>query len=182
MSNNPKKKSIKDRLGGAKLPVRRVSVCFRGDLYSEVQQLDEQLRELEAVTEDGRLSGNVEARRLAERIEAARAEMKENTEEFLLQALPRSKWQELKAAHPPRKDEHRDLIAGGMNIETFAAALLPLSVISPPLDDEDWQMLADNLSDRQYEDLVDAAWSVNQGQVSIPFSQAASKIRTSVSE
>jgi hypothetical protein len=123
--------------------------------------------------------------------------MKENTYPFVLRSLGRSRWRKLMDQHPPRQEQEgvvseavatADAISG-INRDTFFEPMLRASIVDPVLSNEQWQKLVHGveadpdkgieeepakLTDRQYEDLVNAAWDLNQGKVSVPFSLAAS--------
>lgn len=189
MSNSIKTKSLKDKMKAAKLPQRHVAVCFRGDLHAEIQRLDAELRAVNAnANGDSRLTGNTEAQRIKAQIEAGQAEMRDYTEDFIFRALPargtpeRPTWNELRAKHPQRKDEPRDE-AHNVNIDTFSDALIRICVVQPEMDDETWDELLPTLSDRQYDEIVSAAFAANLDRVSVPFSPAVSvMMQTSASE
>jgi hypothetical protein len=124
---------------------------------------------------------------IARQIEEVRQEMEEHSIIFRLRALPRPKWKEFIAEHPPRKNEDgsvddRDRFIG-VNVETLFPSLIRISTVEPELDDEDWELLLDEaLTDRQFDTLADAAWGLNRKEINIPFSRAASKILASDSE
>lgn len=197
MSTKSGKKSFKDKLQEAELSQRTVPVCLRGDLWAKIEVLDTELREiLTAADDDDRLVGNVPANALAAKIEALQAEMKENTEDFVFEAMHHQGFTDLQAAHPPRKDDVRDERVG-YNRDAFAVALLKASVISPELDADDWILLLGRepdpntpgdkgvkgkISKRQFDELTSAAWNANTGEVSAPLSQAALRVRNSGSE
>lgn len=165
---------------GAKLREGTVSVCLAGDLVGEWDALAEQLRQ---AGDDNSLAGSSSTIRA--QMDELRARMLDATVEFKLTALPRRRFRELKAAHPPRKDEQgntntRDYL--GVNYDTFMDALLRAAIVEPKLDEETLTLLLDErLTDRQYEDLTDVAWNLNRVTVSVPFSQAASPNQTSTS-
>lgn len=181
MSNKIRTKSFKDKLKTARLPQRSVEVCLRGDLFAEIEELDLELARLVKDEGDERLVGNPRAKELADRIEALRAEMAEETETFTLRAIPGGQLTALQAEFPPRKDDAADARAG-YNRDDFMEALLKRSVISPEISEEDWPTLLEVMSQWQYNELVGCAWIVNTGTVSVPFSQAASKVLKSDSE
>lgn len=177
-----KKSTYKERLAKAKLPRRTVRVCLRGDLHATIEDLANELQAIQDTSkDDNRFIGDPEAVRISAEIEQLRAEMRDSVEKYILQALPKDKWNDLRALHPPRDTDPRDKPAG-VNVDTFAAALLPLSIVEPEMDEEDWENTQAMLTDRQYGELVDAAWDANQGAVSVPFSPAASRIQKSASE
>lgn len=163
-----------DIIRSAKLPEATVPVCVRGDLAAEVERLDKQLTDLNSNT-DGRLVGNAQARELAERIEALRAEMADSTVALRLRAMPHREWAKLAAAHKPREGEDVDQ-ALGINMETFPAALIRASIVDPELDHDTWDTLADTLTFEQWDTLTTAAWNLNRREVSVPFSATASRI------
>jgi hypothetical protein len=184
------KAEIKALVAGARLPERVVSIPMRGDLAAECERLEEQLRDLEL--EQGgpgaSLSGNPRAREVAEQIEALRAQMKDSMLEFRLRALPKRRggkqptWNQLKDANPPRENHPVDK-ENGCNTDEFGEQLLRLSIVEPELDDEDWNNLLDGLSDGTFLVLVGYCFGVNQSDVDVPFSFAASQIlRNSDSE
>lgn len=194
-TRKPPKGTFKDRRAAAKMPQRTVDICLRGDLRSQIEALDSDLVDLMKEQPD-RLVGNVAARQLADEIEALRCQMSDETDLFLLRALPRGRpvapgtelpegpktWNELKSLHPPRKDNNTDAIRG-VNIDTFSAALVKICTVSPELDDEDWVDLIDNLlTPNQYESLVGTAWALHDEAVDVPLSRAALRIRNSDSE
>lgn len=164
-------------LAKARLPERSVSLCVRGDLVAQLQDLQRQLVDAERDQETaGSLDGG-QAVVLAGQIEALRDEMAEHMLDLTVRALPRRKWDALVAQHPAQEgnDAHRTL---GMNPDTFFDALLRISVL-PALDDDDWAQLEETLSTGQWQELNNTAWLVNQRDVSVPFSQRASRILAS---
>lgn len=175
MSNRKKtKRDPLEIIRQARLPESVVPVCVRGDLAAEVEELNRRLAELKERPTD-RLVGNPEARRIAEQIEALRAEMAEATVKFRLRALPHREYAKLEAQHPPRKDDDRDTTVG-FNLETFPEPLIRACLVEPQLDDDAWQHLIDSLTFHQWDALFTAALMLNRREVSIPFSLAASRI------
>lgn len=178
------KAEVKALLAGAKRAERTVPIPMRGDLAAECEELERRLLDLEMAQSGpgASLSGSPEAREVAERIEALRAEMKDSIVHFRLRALParRSKgglptWQQLKDAHPPREGNDKDK-ENGVNGDDFAEELLRLSIVDPQLDDEMWTDLLEALSDGTYTVLIGNCFGVNQGDVDVPFSSAALRI------
>lgn len=155
---------------GAQLPRRTVPLCLRGDLVSEVDELEEQLsREKPA----DRLTGNAEGRRIATRIEELRAEMQSSTVNFRLQALPRRGFQKFAAEHAPREGNAEDK-ALGINTETYFVDLVRACLVEPELDDEQFETFIDRLAIASWRKLTEAATDLNLEAPTIPFSQAAS--------
>ncbi len=179
--------SIKDKIKSARLPERTVPVCLDGALVAEIQAADRELKRLTEQPTADSLEGGGELRAVAERVEQLRQQMTESTVEFRLRAMPRRQWKAFIAQHAPRKDEESGEIHPrdrniGVNTATIYPALVRASVISPELDDEDWlALLGDEdtdgaLTDRQFDELANAAWLLNRDTVDVPFSLAASRI------
>lgn len=173
-------KDIKSLIRGAKLPERTVPICLRADLVAEIEAAERDLTEAQRAPRDSLAAGS-RVRELAERIEALRERMQEHTISFRLRALPRPRWRELIAEHPPRKGEdgsvdERDKYIG-VDTSTFYEAMIRACVVEPELDDDDWRiLLEDSLTDRQFDELATAAWALNRHEVDIPFSLAASRV------
>lgn len=160
------------------LPEKSVPVCLAGDLVAEHEALSRQLHTAQDTDSLASPAGAVRAqmRELAERMAAA-------TVEFRFRALPRRRFRELVAAHPPRRDDNGQLLTRdylGVNYEEFFDALIRQSLVAPELDADTLTLLLDEkLTDRQFEDLTDACWNLNRSKVDVPFSPAASPSPTS---
>lgn len=181
--------SFKAKLAKAKLPERTVDLCLNGDLVAAHEQAERELEQAEKKPTDS-LAGNG-ASKIIERIEALEAEMAEATQTFVLRALPhrrsarddRPTHNELKKAHPPRRENGEIIEADagyGYNVETFNEALIKLCVIDPDLDESDWDELLSVISEGQYSMLVVACLLLNRNDISVPFSQAASKAKRAI--
>jgi hypothetical protein len=102
--------------------------------------------------------------------------MRDSTVPFTFRAMPRPKWRHLLAAHPPREGNDRDAEMG-YNPDSFYPAIIRACVIDPEITAEEWsELLDEKLSDNQFAQLSAAAFVVNEGDVSIPFSSAASTV------
>lgn len=173
-------KQLDNLLNSARLPESTVTVCLRGDLQAEWERLNAKLAELRAAP-GRKLTDNSEASAIAARIREIEGEMKEATLELTLRALPRRDWIRLLRDHPPRKGDEGDK-ALGLNAETFFDALVPRSIISPELNEDQVSRLMDALSSAQYDKLLETAWSLNRRDVSVPFSPLASLTAGSTDE
>lgn len=180
--------TFKEKLKAARLPERSEPLCLRGDLVADFEAAERDLKRTQESTTDSLEDG---IGPIVDRIEALRAEMLEHTEDFRLRALPKPAFRALIAAHPPRRVQAEDgseaeLEAGdaglGLNRETFFEALIRASVVSPELDEDDWTALFEVLTDRQFGDLSDTAWFLNRGEISVPFSRAASLAKRNSAE
>lgn len=164
------KKSTKELLKAAKLPERSVSICLRGDLVADIEELDRRLKQaIEDRKTNGRLGTKTDAEGLAEQVEAKRAEMREYTVSFRLRALKSAAWRELTAKY--RKGE------GGIDLMALMGEALPASVIEPDdLDAEDWETLNENTAPAELGKLIDAVWELNMQGVDVPKSRYASAL------
>jgi hypothetical protein len=166
-------------LDEAKPAETSVQVCLRGDLLADFTRLEEQLAELDRPGNEtaASLAGDGRAR-LAEEIEAVRQQMLAASREFKLRALPRRRWTALVAEHAPREGNEVDA-ARGVNISTFLAAIIRECTYDPALTAAQWDRLLDDVfNDAQFDELANAAWTVNRRTVDVPFSRAASRIRS----
>ena len=64
-----------------------------------------------------------------------------------------------------------------LNTATFYEDLIRVSVVSPEMDETDWEDLFAVITNAQYGELSMGAWLLNRGEVDIPFSLAASRMR-----
>lgn len=177
---------IKSILAEARLPERTVPICLRGDLVATHEELERQLEEANRKAGDS-LAGNG-AGELVDKIEALQEEMRAATVTFRLRALPKPAWRALLAEHPPRHDDDDKPLAEdavvGVNMDTFWDAIARACLVEPEVDDETWALMAGpdgKLTDNQLGRLADAAWAVNRGDVSVPFSRAVSQARRTTS-
>jgi len=173
-------KDFRALLAGAKLPEATVSICLRGDLVADHEAAERELERAQRNTINS-LEGSG-AGDIADRIAALEEQMREHTYEFRLRALPRAKWHELVGQHPPRRDEAGDVVEADrfilVNVETFWDAIIRACVVDPELSEDDWRQLEASLTDHAFQQLCDAAWGINRRGVSIPFSRAASQMRS----
>jgi hypothetical protein len=171
-------KNFKAMLAEAKLPEGTIEICLRGDLAADHEAAERELEQAEKTGADS-LAGSG-AGDIANRILALEDEMREHTYEFRLRALPRAEWRALCAEHPPRKADDGSVVDTdriGVNADTFYDAIIRACLVDPELTDDDWGQLAGALTDRQYDELADAAWGLNRREVDIPFSRAASRMK-----
>lgn len=199
----PSKPDFPAMLAGARLPETIVRICLRGDLAAEHEAADRELQKLlDAPVQKLNNGTGV----LRQRILELEAEMEAHTYPFRLRALPKPRWRALVAEHPGRIDPATgDYVRGdgaGINSSTFFDPLLRVSVIDPVLTEVQWrELLGDSdeekarlavegkpdqieegkLTDRQLDELCDAAFSLNRRDIDVPFSRAASRL-TQISE
>ena len=163
-----------------KRPETRVNFCLDGDLKAEHEAADAEYSAARARSVvDDRL--NDPAKDLAQKVIDLEDQMKASSVTFLVRGLPRGDWSGLKAAHAPRPDNATDK-AYGFNVESLMLEALPKSIVSVensagevlPFDPaKEWDALADDMTDSQYEDFVLAVLRVNAGRNDVPFSLSA---------
>jgi hypothetical protein len=138
---------------------------YRGDDYSRLRELRRVAQKAEDAAGDGASTLAVDLAVAADARDAYNtflAEARERATIFVLKALGRKQWRSLVAEHPPRTD-HKEDQAVGVNEETFADALVPISVIEPKFDTPaDRDALLDKLSDAQFTRLYMTAFALNR--------------------
>ncbi len=159
-------------LDEAQLPERTVEVCLRGDLVARIEELE---RQAEATDQPDMM--NNPALMIVREIEALQEQMRASTRALRLRALPRTEYTALEAAHPVRKDNEHDKKTG-WNVETFPEALIRRCLVEPVFTDAQWSRFVDCLTQHQYDRLGVVAIEVNKRDVAVPFSFAASRIRS----
>ena len=158
----------------------RVPLCLDGDLKAAHEAAEAEYNaENNRRLADPRLASS--ARKLAEKVQAIEAQMKDSTVTFLIRGMKRGDWAELSAENPPREKNALDL-NWGYNIETLMTSAIPKCIVGvenaagEPLDFDpakDWAPLADEITNSQYEDFVLAVVKVNAGRTDVPFSLSA---------
>lgn len=183
--------SWRDKVKAARLPEDTVKLVLRGDLQVEHERLVEEIEKATERKADS-LAGKGTAA-LEKQLRQIEADAASSIVEIRLRALPREKrpgddrptWRELTEAHPPRVTdgmmEARDRLAGGVNYLTFPDAMIRACIAAidgdeaDKVSEADWEDLLGGITDRQYDDLVNASWALNQGEVSVPFWSGGSK-------
>lgn len=165
---------------GGSRPTTTVPVCMHADLTAEHEELERQLQAALTKPRDSLASGG-NATELSERIKALEEQMRAHTVTFKFQALRRPDWKKLVAEHPPRRDADGSLHERDknllFNVDTFFTALIRACCTEPGLPEEVWELLLDEkLTDRQFDELSNAAWYLNRGDVDVPLSRAASRL------
>lgn len=163
------------KVKGAKLGEGTESVCLRGDLAAEVEDLERDLvAALDAAGSDERKVGNPDARRIATQIEELRAEMARFVQTFRLQAMPRGRYRAMMADYPPLTDDDYQKQLG-FNPDTFFPDALRKSIVDPArISDKTWETFLASIGDGDYNKLIALMQKLNGRPVSIPFSRAAS--------
>lgn len=161
-----------------KLPEHSITLCLAGTALREWRELKGQQPEANEGIDDDRLNTpmvkpNPERKAKLDKLEA---KIRKHTVKFIVAALPSPDWNELYAAHPPRKGSDGVPLATdaalGINPATFYQALVRRSVITPVMTDERWEKLTPVLSDAQFDKLAALAWLINSRDQDVPFGLA----------
>lgn len=163
-----------------KRPETRVQFCLDGDLKADHEAAEAEFNALRAKTlGDSRL--NDPARDLARRIQELEESMRASTVTFVVRGLKRGDWNDLVTQHAPREGNALDK-SYGFNVEDLMKAAIPACIAGVenskgedlPFDPSvEWDALADDMTDSQYEEFILAALRVNKGRNEVPFSLSA---------
>jgi hypothetical protein len=161
-----------------KRPEKTVEFCLDGGLYAEyaaaTRELEDTRKKALARRDDRLTDPSLPiAKKVVDLAEQIRAE----SIHFLLRALTRKRWQTLVAENPSREGNAADK-GYGFNLDAVLVAAIPESIVSVTKDGEpveftpaeDWEALADEMTDRQYEDFGVAVLELNRGRQEVPFS------------
>jgi hypothetical protein len=108
------------------------------------------------------------------RLDELAAQIREDTMAFRFEALGRRSLQKLLDEHPPREGKNQDQILG-FNEDTATGALIRRCLKDPDLPDKDLdELLDEDLSDGQYEQLSNTVWAINRRSIDVPLSLTAS--------
>lgn len=170
--------SIEDILTQAKPPESVVTLCLRGDLVAEYEDLERRLDSASETVESlGDVSPAAEIR--ARMVDLAR-DMVSGSVTFRLRAMTAKAWSDLFARQPdmPKPDDEgkvadadADVYRAGM-FDWFRL-VVAATCCEPEMTPEQAGELADVLSHVQWDELATAAWNLNTGKQTIPFSVAA---------
>lgn len=168
--------NIDEVISRAKLPEKTVSLCLRGDLQAEWEDLERQLKAEQENTADESLGGNPKVRELADRMAALGKEMAESEVVFRFRGLGAKVYSDLMLKH---KAEEGVETPDGVDWNTWPTALIAACATDPVMTLKQAEELAETVSNRQWDDLYMAAIATNRDAISVPFSYAASAIRAS---
>ena len=165
-----------------KRPETTYDLCLDGELFAEFQEAENELKEARKMAlADSRLNSPV--KEIAKRIVALQEQMKAETVTFTLRGLPRKDWARMVAENPPREGNAVDK-GYGANMDALMVEAIPACIVEVKKDGEvidfdptkDWDALAEEMTDAQYDDFAVKTVSVNRGRQEVPFSQAAYKL------
>ena len=166
---------IEDIIAEAKLPERSITLCLRGDLQAQWEDLERKLQRAEANSDDT-LAGDPEAQALAEQMEALAERMRATERTFLFRGLGSKEYSDLLAANKAPADK-QDEAVDGLDWSTYPTALIAACAVDPAMTFEQAERLSNVLTNRQWDDLFSTALACNRSKVDVPFSLSASAIR-----
>jgi len=155
---------------------RTVELCLAGELQAEWEELDrKRTRLLQASPGDSLIggAGSEELRKVEKRMEDLRKRMEKATVTFKIRGLPKRRWSDLCAQHPPRKE---DTEAGrDYNAETLPVAALAECCVEPKMTREQAERLIDEvLTQAQWDELWFAVLRANNFKIDVPKSVSSS--------
>jgi len=163
-----------------KRPETRVAFCLDGNLKAEHEAAEAEFNATRSrALGDTRL--NDPARDLARKVSEIEDAMKASTVEFVIRGLKRAEWNDLVANHAPREGNALDK-SYGFNVEALMTVAIPKGIAGvenqagEPLDFDaaaEWDALAEDMTDSQYEEFILATLRVNKGRNEVPFSLSA---------
>lgn len=166
--------SFDDVVSGSSLPETSVVLCLDGTLQRRLEELAEQL--VEAQRFDERHNEPDRAPAVRDQIEQLQARARDAEVEFVLRALPRKRWSDLLAEHPATKEQKEQRL--DHNPETFWPPVMAESIVTPQGATAekvaDWA--ANQLTDGQWQTLVQAVWQLNRGSSRSPLSERISTV------
>lgn len=166
---------IKALLKNASLPERLVSIVTDRALAAEYQHLSDQLDLAQKRRASDARAGS-DIKKIAREIEAVQDKMRASTIEFKLRGMRAAEWRALKAEHPISDEPNQlDRYLGADTNGLFNAAVRK-AIVSPQLDDDDWDNLLDALTEGEWQRFTDAIYAMNEEGTGIPFSRAASML------
>lgn len=161
-----------------------VKLCVRGDLFAKHELLSDELDRLHDEAKYGHRSAKLNdvgddpaVVAKANEVDRVQKEMDRFTFEFRFQKLPGTDWDDLVAAHEPRKGNQSDQNAG-VDLSAFPKAAVKASCVEPDMSNDDefdefWAKLNAGQRNLLY---VDGARSANFAGTAVPKSAIASDV------
>lgn len=165
-------------------PRRVVELIMDAQAAAEIGALEELLERAQRHDE---ANGTETAREVAKRLQELEAQAEESRVRFTLQAITHRAYQQLRAEHPPTKEQIEEAARRGGNDEpvfdpdSFAQALVEAQLIEPkPQNSEEFAEFWDALSDGQLGQLWGAALQIQfqTGELGPPSQAAADILRS----
>jgi hypothetical protein len=181
-------------------PRKTVPVVLNGEVREQIEAVEDELDRLdEAPVKARRLAEKSAGSALREDLAKLRGEAEESTIYVVLEAMQRTPYRALLAAHPPRVDGDGNVVPldrGGFNADTFSPALVKACLVGyrerpdadapiltdwPSDDFVDW-LVDDYCSAGQIDKLSTAAFALTRGDDAVPLPRQRSQTQTSGAE
>lgn len=159
-------------------PREKVVEIYSGDVEALLESLNAAITEAHAdeAVRPKRNAQKSEALRLAEEYDKVVEAAREEAVKVTLRAVPHRTYRQLQEAHPLRKGNKRDEVYG-VNEDTFFAALVKASLVSPEVTDEQFEEFEDSCAAAAWLRLTNTAFELTTGEVALPKSSAVSVLR-----
>lgn len=199
MTDTPKRKTLAElRQSEHTGPIERSQdICVAGGLLAELEELDNQFRAVYNDRADAEPPSNArgadgpsEARQIAERMDAVRAEMAKHMVTVRVGRIPPHDWREWARQHPPRiqEDRHvpgcdrddcdgclpnRDDAIAGVNLDDLVDDLARhvTSLNGDKPGPGDWEFVVENAADGDLVELARKVAGIHLSAVGIPKSR-----------
>jgi hypothetical protein len=163
-------------------PTASTRIPMAARVVAQIDALEDELAELRRKESKDNSIGNPYTPQilpLAERIEELAEQARASEREFVFAGVGRKKFSDIAALHPPTKEQKDQAEEAGItrewNPETFPAALMAVSLVSPAgMTPERMQRIYDNWSVGVLAKMWAACWAANQGVNEVPKSLTAS--------
>lgn len=165
--------SIEEIVARARRPEDTVSLCLRGDLIAQHKTLTRELTTASTVVPS--LGERSAAARIAEQICDLERQMRDAETPFTLRAQDPRDWAPFFAGRPIQKKGEPD-DEFGARWYAWVCGMVSHAAIDPVMTPEQVDSLVPCLSAEQWDELQNAAYVLNAGRVSVPFSEAASRL------
>lgn len=162
---------IEELLAEATPQEEALPLCLRGDLRAQWEELD---RDFAAASRQAVSLGEPSpAKVIAQRMQELRGEIEAATVQFRLRAVPPRQWSAFRDTRPLKGDDQSD--EDWENVwHGWICQVVALSCVDPVMTPEQADRLSAKLSNRQWVDLTNTAWRLNEERERVPFSAAAS--------
>lgn len=148
---------------------KSVVLVMDGGLLAEHDRLVQML-EVALATARTSLADDRGAPTLAAKIEGLEERIAEESVTIKLRGIGRNRFRQLMAAHPAPEGQK----GGAFDLDTFPVALVAACSLDPVMTEADARGLGDLLTDGQWDQVFDAAWSACREADGVPFSALAS--------
>lgn len=157
--------------------ISTAKVLLRQDLATRHTEAEAELStQIAKTTLGASLQDAGDTQRIAERVQAVEAEIRDAEVEFKFQSIGRKAWADLLARHPPTTKQKTADKRTTFNPETFPLAAIAASCVQPAMDVDGAGDLEELLSDAQFSQLWNACVDANLGGGDSPNSLLAGRI------